>query len=64
MDEVADTELEYSSNDTKEDALLYFVRVSNYFLRLVKNSPVHSICGRHPMKFPVIADNGANYHMF
>ena len=49
-----------SGNDTNEDALLYFARVSNHYLHLVKNSsnvvPEH----RHSMSFPVIVDSGAN----
>jgi len=53
-----------SGNDTNEDALLYFARVSNHYLHLVKNSsnvvPEHC----HSMSFPVIVDSGANYHMF
>jgi hypothetical protein len=50
-------------NDTNEEDLIYFVRVSNHYLCLVKNSliPSHP---RHPMKFPIIADSGATHHMF
>jgi hypothetical protein len=43
--------------------LLYFVHVSNHYLCLVNNSSSSS-SPRHTMQFPVIADSGANYHMF
>jgi len=39
----------------------YFSRMSNHYLRLAKASPHLPI---HPMKYPIIADSGANYHMF
>jgi hypothetical protein len=50
-------------NDTNEADLLYFVRVSNHYLHLVNNYSSSS-SPRHTMQFPVIADSGANYHMF
>jgi len=53
-----------SGNDTNEESLLYFTRVSNHYLRLVKNHSSVVQEQRHPMSFPVIADSGANYHMF
>jgi hypothetical protein len=56
-------EEDVSGNDTNEDALLYFARLSKHYLRLVKN-PSESSQSRHTMTFPVIADSGANYHMF
>lgn len=53
-----------SSNDTKEVSLHYFARLSNHYLRLVKSSPTLDIRTRHSMQYPVIADSGANFHMF
>jgi len=53
-----------SGNDTNEDTLLYFARVSNHYLRLVKNSDSSVPPSRHDFQFPIIADSGANYHMF
>jgi hypothetical protein len=50
-------------NDTNEADLLYFVHVSNHYLCLVRNSMLSSSL-RHPMKFLIIADSGASYHMF
>jgi len=66
VDAAADEDVcenEIDSNDTNEDSLLYFSRLSKHYLRLVKNyNPnAHS---RHPVDHPVIADSGANYHMF
>jgi hypothetical protein len=52
-----------SGNDTNKHSLLYFARLSKHYLCLVKNSSVPSQ-SRHTMPFPVIADSGANYHMF
>jgi hypothetical protein len=52
------------SNDTNEADLLYFARVSNHYLRLVKAAHGQDLLSRHQVKFPVIADSGANYHMF
>jgi hypothetical protein len=51
-------------NDTNEEALLYFDRISKHYLRLVKSSSDISSISRHDRSFPVIADSGANYHMF
>ena len=50
------------SNDTNEASLHYFACVTNHFLRLVKSSA--TVNPRHDMKYPIIADSGANYHMF
>jgi len=55
---------ESNGNDTNEESLLYFTRLSNHYLRLVKASPSLLTADRHNMLFPVIADSGANYHMF
>jgi len=56
--------LESLDNDTNDVDLLYFARVSNHYLRLVRSSPATSTLERHSMNFPVIADSGANFHMF
>jgi len=55
---------ESNGNDTNEDTLLYFTRLFNHYLRMVKTSPSLLTADRHKMLFPVIADSGANYHMF
>jgi hypothetical protein len=55
---------EVPDNDTNKDALLYFARVSKHYLRLVKSSLQNDVPPRHDMKYPVIADSGANFHMF
>ena len=49
-------------NDTNDESLQYFSRVSNHYLRLVPN--VSSSISRHDRQFPIIADSGANCHMF
>jgi hypothetical protein len=49
-------------NDTNDDLLTYFSHVSKHYLRLVKSTP--AFIPRHSMKFPIIADSGANFHMF
>jgi hypothetical protein len=51
-------------NDTNESDLLYFARVSNHYLRLVKPDPVKTEVVRHSMQYPIIVDSGANFHMF
>ncbi len=56
--------LDTTSNDTNEEDLNYFARLTNHYLRLVKSSPDKSTLSRHSMKYPVIADSGANFHMF
>lgn len=62
-DALADDALEVSheDNDTNEDSLIYFFRLTNHYLRLVKSDARVS---RHDMKYPIIADSGANFHMF
>jgi hypothetical protein len=57
------TEEDFVDAAADEDTLLYFSRLSKHYLHLVKNyNPnAHS---RHPVDCPVIADSGANYHMF
>jgi hypothetical protein len=52
-----------NDNDTNEADLLYFVHMSNHYLCLARNSSLPRPL-RHPMQFPIIADSGANYHMF
>jgi len=49
------------SNDTKEDDLHYFACLTNHYLSLVKSNPSSSVTS---MKYPVIADSGANFHIF
>jgi hypothetical protein len=44
--------------------LHYFARLSNHYLRLVKASPPVNMPSRHQMQFPIIAESGANFHMF
>jgi hypothetical protein len=63
-DESNDGCLESLDNDTNDADLLYFARVSNHYLRLVRSSPTPTILEQHSMNFPVIADSGANFHMF
>jgi hypothetical protein len=63
-DEVFDNELDMLVNDTNEDALLYFERLTKHYLWVVKNNLSPTTINRHDMKFPVIADSGANFHMF
>jgi hypothetical protein len=55
---------ESNGNDTNKESLLYFTRISNHYLRMVKTT--HSLLteNRHNMLYPGIADSGANYHMF
>jgi len=49
-------------NDTNEEVLSYFSRVTRHYLRLVKMKP--DLITRHNMEYPIIADSGANFHMF
>jgi hypothetical protein len=51
-------------NDTNEDLLHYFARLSNHYLRLAKSITTSSVLSRHSVWYPVIADSGANFHMF
>ena len=61
-DEPSNSMSEEPCNDTSDASLHYFARVRNHYLRLVKSSsPVHI---RHTMQYPIIVDNGANFHMF
>jgi len=49
-------------NDTNDESLHDIAQVSNHYLCLVKSS--HTLDARHMMKFSIIIDSGANYHMF
>jgi len=51
-------------NHTNEESLLYFAHLSKHYLRLVTASPSLDRVQRHSMQYPVIADSGADYHMF
>ena len=64
FDDTTDVEFDIVDNDTNEDALLYFERRSKHYLHLVKSQSNPCPVSRHDMKFPVIIDSGANYHMF
>jgi hypothetical protein len=63
-EEVGDVLPDSQSNDTNEEDLYYFARLSNHYLRLVKVSPPVTGSSRHIMQYPIIADSGANFHMF
>jgi hypothetical protein len=63
VEDVTDSMPDMSGNDTNEEALFYFARVSNHYLRLGKSNS-WSIQNRHHMAYPIIADSGANFHMF
>jgi hypothetical protein len=58
------SEIDQESNITNDDVLNYFARVTNHYLRLIRNNSSTSIPIQHNMKYPVIADSGANFHMF
>jgi hypothetical protein len=63
-DDIVEAIVDESTNDTNEEELLYFARVTNHYLHLIKTSTPDSTLSRHAMKYPIIADSGANYHMF
>jgi hypothetical protein len=48
------------SNDTNKEELFYFTHIKNHYLHLVKSSS----SSRHSMRYLIIVDSGANYHMF
>jgi hypothetical protein len=58
-DAEASNDIHDESNDTNETDLLYFSRMTNHYLCLVKSSTHVNI--RHSMQYPVIADSGANF---
>jgi hypothetical protein len=68
IEEIDEAEVDDSipdeNNDTSEIDLYYFARIKNHYLRLVQSSEPVSAPSRHKMKFPVVADSGANHHMF
>jgi hypothetical protein len=49
-------------NDTKDEVLNYFSLVTQHYLRLIKTKP--GLVTRHSIQFPIIANSGANFHMF
>jgi hypothetical protein len=55
---------ESPSKDTNDADLYYFSRMTNHNLHLVKVSPHLMSASRHNMRYPIIADSGANFHMF
>jgi hypothetical protein len=59
-----DTLSDTPSNDTNESDLYYFARLSNHYLRLVKSNSSASVDCCHYLCYPIIADSGANFHMF
>jgi hypothetical protein len=63
LDDGADDHADESTNDTNEDELLCFAHVTNHYLRLVKASTSGYPSSCHTMKYPIIVDSGANYHM-
>jgi len=50
------------SNDTNQEDLIYFVPMTNHYLRLVWST--NPGISHHSMKYPIIVDSGANFHMF
>jgi hypothetical protein len=58
------SDVDSESNNTNQDVLNYFARMTNNYLRLVRSTLSLNIIHQHQMKFPVIADSGANMHMF
>lgn len=57
-------EAEEMHNDTNQDILNYFTRVTNHYLRLARFTQEKSLPPRHVREYPIIADSGANFHMF
>jgi hypothetical protein len=53
-DNVLDDCADESTNDTNEDELLYFARVTNHYLHLVKASTSGYPSSRHAMQYPII----------
>ena len=64
IEDEVDKVLPEDSNDTNEIDLYYFARIKNHYLCLIKSSEPVSMISRHHMKFPIIADSGANHHIF
>jgi hypothetical protein len=61
-EDVVDTDVPPVDNDTNEAELIYFARLTNHYLRLVKDSD--QTVSRHDFRYPIIVDSGANHHMF
>jgi hypothetical protein len=51
-------------NDTNEDSLQYFALVTKHYLHLANASSTKESTTRHSRSYPIIADSGANFHMF
>ncbi len=64
LDDIVVDSLDTITNDTNEEDLFYFARMSHHYLRIANASDSNFAVSRHPMNYPVIADSGANYHMF
>jgi hypothetical protein len=62
LDDLPDLLPDTDSNDTNEVDLFYFVHMRNHYLWLVWS--LSSITSCHDMQYPIIADSGANFHMF
>jgi len=57
----SEADLDEFANDTNEESLHYFACITNHYLCLVRSS--NKMNPRHQMRYPIIADSGANYHM-
>ena len=57
-------DVDFDPNDTNDAVLYYFERMTNHYLCLVKNTSSSSVTACHNMKYPMIADSRANFHMF
>jgi len=62
FEDVSDSVTDVPINDTNQEVLHYFSRMTNHYLRLVRNTS--TACPRHNTRFPIIADSGANLHLF
>jgi hypothetical protein len=63
-DDTKDDSSVHSHNDTNKSGLLYFAQVSKHYLHLVKNDSFLIESPRHLMKYLIIIDSGANFHVF
>lgn len=63
-DAVVDASHKVSSNDTNEEDLIYFAHITAHYLCLVMALSSIPVTSHHNVKYPIIADSGANYHMF
>jgi hypothetical protein len=64
LEESKDESIDIVDNDTNDSDLLYFARVSNHYLRLVKHDPTKAMLPDNILANPIIVDSGANFHMF